>query len=77
MTVPTAGTGRGLRLRVEVASPPEASVLRAAIEATLAGRAWLPGPEAAVARAVADAVRDARPGSDGHAAHDPSDVPWR
>lgn len=55
------GRPPGLRLRVEVASAPVASTLRAAIEAALDGRPWMPGPEATVAAAVAEAVRAAAP----------------
>ena len=47
----------GLRLRVEVTSAPSPSVLRAAIEARLAGRTFGGGPEDAVADAVERAVR--------------------
>ncbi len=43
-------------LRVDVATPPNPFRLRPAIEARLAGRTWIEGPEAAVARAVAHAV---------------------
>ncbi|NJP31895.1 hypothetical protein [Micromonospora thermarum] len=43
-------------IHVNVDQPPEPGLLRAAIEAALAGRAWPDGPEAAVARAVADHV---------------------
>ncbi|MFR9778036.1 hypothetical protein ACL02O_18530 [Micromonospora sp. MS34] len=41
-------------IQVTVDQPPEPGLLRAAIAAALAGRAWPDGPEAAVARAVAD-----------------------
>jgi hypothetical protein len=44
-------------LTVEVPSEPVPGLLRPAIEAALAGRAWLPGPEAAIAEAVARAAR--------------------
>lgn len=43
-------------IQVQVDAPPEPGLLRAAIEAALAGRAWPDGPEAAVARAVAEHV---------------------
>lgn len=46
----------GTDLRVEVDAVPEPGLLRPAVEAALAGRAWPAGPEAAVAQAVADAV---------------------
>jgi hypothetical protein len=45
-------------LRVEVDAAPDPGLLRPAIEAALAGRPWPAGPEATVARAVADAARD-------------------
>ncbi|MGW5671969.1 hypothetical protein [Micromonospora sp. NPDC003776] len=52
-------------IHVTVDAPPEPGLLRAAIEAALAVRAWPDGPEAAVARAVAEHVteNDQRPGS--------------
>jgi hypothetical protein len=43
-------------LSVHVDAVPNAGLLRPAIEAALAGRAWPPGPEAAIANAGADAV---------------------
>jgi hypothetical protein len=43
-------------LGVEVDAVPDAGLLRPAIEAALAGRGWPPGPEAVIARAVADAA---------------------
>ena len=51
-------SGKSLALRVEVPTPPAAGLLRAAIERRLAGAAFPSGPEDAVARAVADAVRE-------------------
>jgi len=45
-------------LRVEVAAAPRPELLRAAIEARVAGRPWS-GPEAKVADAVATAAREA------------------
>jgi hypothetical protein len=53
----TAPREQGLRLRVEVPSAPSPYLLRAAIEARLAGRAFGAGPEDAIADAVAQAVR--------------------
>ncbi|MEU8262936.1 hypothetical protein AB0C02_20190 [Micromonospora sp. NPDC048999] len=52
-------------IQVNVDAPPEPGLLRAAIEATLVGRAWPDGPEAAVARAVVEHVtgNDRGPGS--------------
>ncbi|MDQ6725707.1 MAG: hypothetical protein M3066_06030 [Actinomycetota bacterium] len=50
-----------LDISVTVDAVPEVGLLRPAIEAALAGRAWPPGAEAAIGRAVADAVAaDAR-----------------
>jgi hypothetical protein len=46
-----------VRLRVEVPSEPSPYLLRAAIEARLAGRTFVAGPEDAVADAVEQAVR--------------------
>jgi hypothetical protein len=46
-------------LEVYVDALPSVGLLRPAIEAALAGRAWAPGPEADVARAVAAAARPA------------------
>ena len=46
-----------LRLRVDVDARPSPHLLRVAIEARLAGRAFGAGPEDAVAAAVAAAVR--------------------
>lgn len=43
-------------LSVPVDAMPEPGLLRPAIEAALAGRAWVPGPEASVAEAVRAAV---------------------
>ena len=43
-------------LHVRVDQMPEPGLLRPAIEAALAGRAWPDGPEATVARAVAHAA---------------------
>lgn len=51
-------------LRVDVGAAPEPGLLRPAIEAALAGRAWPSGPEAAVARAVADAVAQREAGTE-------------
>lgn len=45
-------------LRVQVPSAPRPELLRAAIEARVAGRPWS-GPEAKVADAVAKAAREA------------------
>jgi hypothetical protein len=45
-----------MRLRVEVATAPDAGLVRPAIEARLRGAPWPAGPEAVVAQAVADAV---------------------
>jgi hypothetical protein len=45
---------------VEVASPPAAGLLRAAIERRLAGGAFPSGPEDAVGQAVARAVRESQ-----------------
>jgi hypothetical protein len=45
-----------VKLRVEVPQPPRPHLLRAAIEARLAGRPWT-GPEAKVAEAVAQATK--------------------
>jgi hypothetical protein len=56
---PAAGYGptdAPSRLRVEVGALPNPGLLRAAIEARLAGRPWASGPEAAVADEVARAV---------------------
>ena len=50
---------RRVALRVEVGAVPQAGLLRPAIAARLAGRPFPSGPEDAVARAVADAVRGA------------------
>ncbi|MFG2053033.1 hypothetical protein ACGFI9_03295 [Micromonospora sp. NPDC048930] len=52
-------------IQMTVDAPPEPGLLRAAIEAALAGRPWPDGPEAAVARAVAEHVtgNDHGPGS--------------
>jgi hypothetical protein len=47
-------------LRVEVEAAPSPGLLRAAIEARLAGRPWASGPEAAVADEVARAVEASR-----------------
>jgi hypothetical protein len=44
-------------LTVEVSAVPDPHRLRAAIADALAGRPLAPGPEAQVARSVADAVR--------------------
>ena len=47
------------RLRIVTRRAPTPALLRPAIEARLADRPWPDGPEAAVADAVARAVRDA------------------
>ena len=47
---------RPLDLAVTVDSVPDPGLLRPAIEAALAGRSWPAGPEARIARAVAEAV---------------------
>jgi hypothetical protein len=47
-----------LRLRVDVGASPEPALLRTAIAARLAGRSFPPGPEDAVARAVARTVNE-------------------
>jgi hypothetical protein len=47
-----------LHLRVEVQAAPEPALLRAAIAARIAGRPFPPGPDDAVARAVAEAVAE-------------------
>jgi hypothetical protein len=57
-----------LRLRVEVRGVPEPALLRPAIAARLAGRSFPGGPEDAVGRAVARAVRAERKGGE---------RPWR
>jgi hypothetical protein len=44
------------RLEVHVDSVPRPGLIRARIEAALAGRASEPGPEQAIGQAVADAV---------------------
>jgi hypothetical protein len=49
-----------MELSVSVDAVPTAGLIRPAIEAALAGRAFPDGAEAAIARAVADAVRVAR-----------------
>ena len=50
-----------MKIRVEVPQPPRPHLLRAAIEARLAGRPWA-GPEAKVAEAVAQATKkESRP----------------
>jgi hypothetical protein len=46
-------------LRIHVGAPPKPALLRAAIEASLAGRPWPSVPEAAVAAAVGHAVMTA------------------
>lgn len=48
-----------VRVRVEVQAAPSPGLLRPAIERRLAGAPFPSGPEDAVARAVADAVRRA------------------
>ena len=48
-------------LSVTVDAIPAVGLIRPAIEAALAGRAFPDGPEAAIARAVAEAVRASRP----------------
>ena len=53
----TAKRQHGLRLRVDVTSAPSPYLLRAAIEARLAGRTFGAGPEDTVADAVERAVR--------------------
>ncbi len=50
------------RLDVRVQATPHPGLLRAAIAHRLAGRAFPSGPEDQVARAVARAVDEARPG---------------
>lgn len=45
-------------LHVRVDRAPEPGLLRPAIAAVLAGRPWPTGPEAAIARAVAEAAQD-------------------
>ncbi len=45
-----------MNLKVDVPATPRAELLRAAIEARLAGRPWT-GPEARVADAVVEAVQ--------------------
>ena len=47
---------RPIELSVTVDAAPSAGLLRPAIEAALAGRPWPAGPEADVAKAVAEAV---------------------
>ena len=59
------------RLRVEVGSRPHPALLRPAIEARLAGRPAPPGPEGAVAEAVAAAVAPRR------ASHASPEGRWR
>jgi hypothetical protein len=49
-------SGRGLRLRVQVAALPDPYALRAAIGDRIAGGPGRGGPEGAVADAVAEAV---------------------
>jgi hypothetical protein len=49
-----------MKIRVEVPRAPRPQLLRAAIEARLAGRPWT-GPEAKVADAVAKAAKEAKP----------------
>lgn len=56
-----------LDVRVTVDAVPEPGLLRPAIEAALAGRAWPPGPERQVAAVVAAAVRGAYAGRPGGA----------
>lgn len=48
-------------LSVTVDEIPAVGLIRPAIEAALSGRAFPEGPEAAIARAVAEAVRASRP----------------
>ncbi len=59
---------RPLHVRVEVPAVPAPGLLRAAIERRLAGGVFPTGPEDAVARAVARAVREASSAEAG---------PWR
>jgi hypothetical protein len=66
--------GRSPRtMRVEVAARPDPFLLRSAIEARLAERPLAPGPERAVADAVAAEVARAR----GVGAKRPGARPWR
>ena len=51
---------RPLELSVTVDAAPSPGLLRPAIEAALAGRPWPAGPEADVARAVAEAAAGER-----------------
>jgi hypothetical protein len=51
-------TQRPLRLRIEAPAPPEPTLLRAAIAARIAGRAFPTRAEDAVAARVAAAVRE-------------------
>ncbi|HEU0195108.1 MAG TPA: hypothetical protein VFQ71_12965 [Gaiellales bacterium] len=52
--------GSPLTVRVEVPAAPSPGLLRPAIERRVAGGAFPSGPEDAVGRAVARAVREAR-----------------
>jgi len=68
-------------LRVEVDAAPEPGLLRPAIEAALAGRPWPAGPEATVARVVAEATQAATaattPGTRPATGDEPTqDPPW-
>ena len=58
-----------VRVRVEVQAAPSPGLLRLAIERRLAGAAFPSAPEDAVGRAVAEAVRRARPDEEAR--------PWR
>jgi hypothetical protein len=61
---------RPLRLRVETCAAPDPLLLRAAIAARLAGRAFPARAEDEVGVRVAEAVREA-------AGHERGDGPWR
>lgn len=57
------------RLSVAVDAVPEPGLLRPAVEAVLAGRAWPPGPERTVAEAVRAATIQATGGATPARAH--------